>query len=206
MMGDGPPALRGSSFILLPSYFRHRRPVILHPSAFILQGARPRTNGRTRICRGRGLARYFDDKCDVFLISCFNHSMSIPDLKKIQLALGNAKIKVLTDVFRRSVGIPPGVPIHRYRADHTKWWEILDRLETEQLFLKRERTVANYQVRVFGLPFVQDKRAQTILSLIDEIFRYFKSVYLQRLSDPIKISEILTATSDKSGQPEIKAT
>jgi hypothetical protein len=53
----------------------------------------------------------------------------------IREIVGIAKIKVLTDIFKQSDSTLPGVRADRYRADHPEWLNLLDRLESDQLFL-----------------------------------------------------------------------
>jgi hypothetical protein len=130
--------------------------------------------------------------------------MRVPDLERVRAAIGDARIEVLTDVFRQSIGSPPGVPIARYRADHRQWLDILDRLESEQLFLKRSKSGTEYQIRVYGLPIIQDEHAKQLLDLMGDIYTFFRTTYVERLTEPIKVSEIVETVSAKADQLQIK--
>lgn len=121
----------------------------------------------------------------------------------VRKAVGTEKIDVLTDIFRRSGGPPPGVRADRYRADHHEWIEILDRLEVEQLFLSRQQRDAGiYQVRVYALPILDDAHAQDLVRCMNNIYAHLKAVYKERLSDPVKLSELTSGLRVEPGSAE----
>lgn len=106
---------------------------------------------------------------------------------------------VLSDLFQKSVGFPPGVPSARYRADHPEHIDDLDRLESDQIFLARSRDSAKYRVRVYALPLLKKKRAEQLLAVMDALFLEFQEIYRQRLNAQIKLSEIFALANEKLG-------
>lgn len=120
----------------------------------------------------------------------------IATVKKL---IGDQKIKVLGDIFKNSVGIPPGVKVDRYRANHSDWLDILDRLESEQNFLSRQqRDAGRYQIRVFALSIINDPHAKELVRLMNSIYAYLKKAYLENLSSPLMVSDLI-ATLDLGG-------
>jgi hypothetical protein len=116
-------------------------------------------------------------------------------LPKVKEAVGHEKLSVLIDVFRNSKGTPPGVPAARYRADHPSWIDGLGRLESDQLFLRRDRSSQNYQVRVYTLSLLEDEHARELVTVLNEIFPHLKAFYARRLSEPVKVNEIAKLVS-----------
>ena len=85
--------------------------------------------------------------------------MQTDRIAAVRKIVGDQKLDVLSDIFQRSAGAPPGVRADRYKADRHEWFEILNRLEVEQLFLHRQqRDAGNYQVRVYALLRHEDRR------------------------------------------------
>lgn len=126
--------------------------------------------------------------------------MKVKYVNDVRNALGQDAIEVLTDVFVNAKGLPPGVPAARYRADHSKWIEIIDRLESSNLFLDRGPEGKNIIIRVYGLPLIEEANAKVLLRLMEQIFQFFKSEYGRRLSEPIAFMEIVEALKLNSGQ------
>lgn len=71
-------------------------------------------------------------------------------LPKVKEAIGHEKLLVLIDIFRNSKGVPPGVAAARYRADHPTRIDLLARMESDQLFLRRDRRRASGASRATG--------------------------------------------------------
>ena len=101
--------------------------------------------------------------------------MTIANFDAVKASVDPVKVEILTDIFRRSRGAPPGVPVARYRADHPEWFDILDRLESGQLFLRRSSNGASYVVRVYSLPILADDQAALLLAVANDIFETFKA-------------------------------
>jgi hypothetical protein len=89
--------------------------------------------------------------------------------------------------------VPPGVPVARYRADHSHCIDIIDQLERPSLFLERDRDSKKYIVRVYGLPLVEDAHARALLKQMEEAFQLFKAEYRKRLNEPTALSDIIAA-------------
>lgn len=116
-------------------------------------------------------------------------------LPKVKEATGQEKLSVLIDIFRSSKGVPPGIAAARYRADHPERIDLLSRLESDQLFLRRDRTSQNYQVRIYTLPLIEDEHAQELVSVLNEIFPRLRAFYSERLAEPVKVNEIIERMS-----------
>lgn len=117
------------------------------------------------------------------------------NVPKVKEATGHEKLSVLIDIFRSSKGMPPGVAAARYRADYPARIDLLSRLESDQLFLRRDRTSQNYQVRVYALPLLEDARAQELVSVLNEIVPRLGAFYSERLAEPVKVNEIIKRIS-----------
>jgi len=118
--------------------------------------------------------------------------MIIKHINEVKQQLGEKSLAVLTDIFRKSTGIPPWVVCDRYRADHPKWLGILDRLD-RSVFLKRDSKNRRYIVTVYALPLLEDDLAQNLMNGMEKIFFFFKTEYQQRLSKPLALSTIFEA-------------
>lgn len=125
-------------------------------------------------------------------------------LRAAKAALGD-RAAVLSDLFRRSVGFPPGVASARYRADHPEWIEALNRLESDQLFLARSRDGTQYHIRAYALPLLGESHAKQLLAAMDALFLEFREIYREKLSAPIKVSEIFELAKERLGiaDPEL---
>jgi Domain of unknown function (DUF4145) len=133
--------------------------------------------------------------------------MNADRIQKIRKAIGHEKIVVLTDIFKRSAGTPPGVRADRYRADNPGWIEILDRLEVDQLFLQRQqRDQGNYQVRVYALPILEDAHAHELVRNMDNVYALFKTIYREQLSSPLGLIDLFPALGIKTGTVEEQVT
>jgi hypothetical protein len=129
--------------------------------------------------------------------------MNSERIATVRTAIGAKNIEVLTDVFRQSVGTPPGVQADRYRAKHPEWFDILDRLDSDQLFLSRQqRDAGRYQVRVFALPILSDEHAQELVRCMNSIYGQLKALYLERLSNPVTLPELWASLSVEAGSAE----
>lgn len=125
--------------------------------------------------------------------------MHADTIQQLRERLGREKVRVLTDVFAKSTGFPPGVQADRYRADHPQHMEILDRLQSEQLFLRRQQAnSAKYEVIVFALPVLLDERAARLVRFFNNLYTQMRTTYRERLAAPITVGE-LTAALQQEG-------
>lgn len=119
--------------------------------------------------------------------------MKIAHIDAVRKSVAPNDVAVLTDIFRTAAGKPPGVPAQRYRANHKDWHDAITRLANERNFLQQQG--ANYELRVFALPLIDDQRARTILEIIEAIFQRMKLVYDKHLSEPRPLGEIIEGVS-----------
>lgn len=118
--------------------------------------------------------------------------MNTDRIAKLKQIVGDQPIKVLSDLLNRSEGCPPGIRADRYRADHPELLDVLDRLESAQLFLRRQHdNPSNYQITVYALPILDAEQAKKYLQIMDTIYINFQNFYRERLSDPIPVTELL---------------
>jgi hypothetical protein len=109
----------------------------------------------------------------------------------VREAIGQPKADVLSDVFKNCLGSPPSVPAARYRAAHVSWLDILDELVSDRSFLQPDDTHRNYRLRVYALPLIDDPRAKSLLELMGLIYKRFKILYDEYLSEQIPLSKVL---------------
>lgn len=126
--------------------------------------------------------------------------MNSDAIESVKSAVGEEKLRVLTDIFQSSQGNPPKVRADRYRADHPGWFDILDRLESNQLFLSRDRSDAGcYQLRVYALPLLNNERAKHLMRIMDHIYGHLQAIYREQLSAPVKVAEIINRLGEAEG-------
>jgi hypothetical protein len=125
--------------------------------------------------------------------------MKVPHLAAARKYLG-ANAKVLNNLFEVATGTPPGVRVDRYRADHPDWIDALDRLESSQNFLGRQRANGElYYLRVFALPLLVAPRAEKLLKVISDLYSVFGELYRERLTQQILVTELLELCEKKFG-------
>lgn len=118
--------------------------------------------------------------------------------------VGDQTIAVLAEVFEHSDGCPPGIHGDRYRADHPELIDLLDRLGSAQLFLRRQQdNPRNYQVMVFALPLVESERSNRYVQTMEVLYAAMQGFYRERLSDPVTIVELIER-ADASGVLPLK--
>lgn len=119
-------------------------------------------------------------------------------ISRLRGAVAQEKIKVLEDIFAHSTGHPPGVQADRYRADHPQSMELLDTLDTSQLFLRRQQqNAARYEVTVFALPMLHDDRARELLACMNQLYAQMRLIYKERLGNPVAVGELVTASRER---------
>ena len=118
--------------------------------------------------------------------------VDINQLLTLKQIVGDQAIKTLEDLFDQSDGSPPGVRADRYRADHPQLLDILDRLEGAQLFVRRQQeNPGSYQLTVYALPLLESEYARKLLQIMEAIYGDLQTIYRERLSDPITVSELV---------------
>lgn len=120
------------------------------------------------------------------------------DFADVKKSVGTESLIALTDLFRKSQGTPPGIKADRYRADHVQWLDLLDRLESSQLFLKRSNDGTSYNVRVHALPLIEDDEAKKLLVKMNQIYRELQTIYDERLTAQVPIAAFLDANSQEN--------
>ncbi|MBU0480568.1 MAG: DUF4145 domain-containing protein [Proteobacteria bacterium] len=120
--------------------------------------------------------------------------MNIKYVNEVKQHLGPKSLEILTDIFRKSSGIPPWVFSDRYRAEHSDWLEELDNLEQPTLFLERDHQRKRYMVNVYALPLLEDDHARILLERFEYFFCYFKKEYKANLDKPLFLADILEST------------
>ncbi len=126
--------------------------------------------------------------------------MKIKHVEVVREIIGPEKLLVLTDVFRNCTGKPPVLQAARYRADHPQWLDILDEFANNKFLLDRDSDYKNYRVRVYALGLIEDRRADELLELMNNIFQIFKTLYVKHLSDLIPLPKIIDLIGADSNQ------
>jgi len=114
--------------------------------------------------------------------------MSATD-KAIEI-LGEEKVGCVRDLFESLEGQPPEVLRLRYRADNKIVLELLDYLESPAQLIRYDKKHENYRVSPYALPLVRNEKSKRIVTLMREVYRVLKVLYLERLDARITFEEL----------------
>jgi len=122
-------------------------------------------------------------------------NLIVPHVDVVKAALSASAIQALTLIFENSSGAPPSTPRDRFRADHTELMHVLDALESDGLFLKRDVSQKNYRVTGFALPLIGAPRAVRLLECMNSAYAYMQEYYKEHLRDPLITRKLVEMVS-----------
>lgn len=123
-------------------------------------------------------------------------------ISAIRQILGVQTITLLAELFEDSNGSPPGIHADRYRADHPELIDLLDRLESAQLFLRRQQdNPRNYQLTVFALPLVESESSSRYVQTMEVFYVAMRAFYRERLSEPVSLAELIEIAQSSGDIP-----
>lgn len=114
-----------------------------------------------------------------------------PYAKIVKDELGSPSVEALTSLFKNTVGTPPSVQVDRFRADNSNWFDILDELEHGKSLIERSRDGADYILRSYALLLIEDKTAERLLGLMQDIYLRLQYLYPKHLSESLSLEILL---------------
>ena len=120
----------------------------------------------------------------------------------IREIVGDDTIAALAELFELSDGSPLGIPADRYRADHSDLIDLLDRLESAQLFLRRQQdSPSKYQVTLFALPLLESDRSRRYLETMEALYAAMRGFYREKLTEPVTVAELIERAKADTAMP-----
>lgn len=116
--------------------------------------------------------------------------MHIPHTDVVKKSLGDSTLELLKTIFDQSSGLPPGVPIIRFRADYPQWMDELSNMGHSGFLLKPDYTKETYRASAYVLPLIESIRASEILTCMEEVYKYLQSYYDRYLRLPIRVDQL----------------
>lgn len=126
--------------------------------------------------------------------------IDVTHAKVVKNILGTTSVEALTALFNKADGTPPTIKADRFRADNPYWLDVLDELENRKSLVECNREGNDYMVRCYALPLIEDKKAERILVLMQDIYSRLKILYSQYLNESLSLEILLDGINGEKNE------
>lgn len=124
--------------------------------------------------------------------------MDVPHVEIVKKKIGNDAVEALQQLYTSAEGMPPSVPVERFRADYHQWLDVLDDLEYRHSLIERNADGARYLLRSYALPLVEG--ARPLLEHMQILYQRLRDLYRQHLSESLDINTLILGLDGKGSE------